>query len=415
MASIHSRARIALLPLLLPAILVAQEFDHGYIDPAPILAAASAAIGEESLSCISISGSAYSGMVGQQYINAYEVDWPRGEPLRNYTRIIDFENVRMMETFDRDPGNNPASWKYGLGWYGGTPTQQEERQVFSLNGQYAWHQDGTDGELIAARPLDAERWQLDIWLTPHGFLKAARLPGANPVATWRWELGEMGRDGATVNPEKVTIVSITVMDKYRVDATINSENLLQRIHTWVPDSVIGDTNYEHEFSNADYINIGDGVRFPTNWHHHTGWDDNYQAQSINAGHNAFGGRQADIVANECPGDVVVPANVRNADFFENVVVETLADGVFLYGGGSHNSVVVEFEDYIAVVEAPLYESRNLAVIDEIVERIPDKPIRFVINVQVPNSREVKLRVIIIVTINPEITLIIPIINAMKPE
>ena len=379
MASIHSRARIALLPLLLPAILVAQEFDHGYIDPAPILAAASAAIGEESLSCISISGSAYSGMVGQQYINAYEVDWPRGEPLRNYTRIIDFENVRMMETFDRDPGNNPASWKYGLGWYGGTPTQQEERQVFSLNGQYAWHQDGTDGEPIAARPLDAERWQLDIWLTPHGFLKAARLPGANPVATWRWELGEMGRDGATVNPEKVTIVSITVMDKYRVDATINSENLLQRIHTWVPDSVIGDTNYEHEFSNADYINIGDGVRFPTNWHHHTGWDDNYQAQSINAGHNAFGGRQADIVANECPGEVVVPANVRNADFFENVVVETLADGVFLYGGGSHNSVVVEFEDYIAVVEAPLYESRNLAVIDEIVERIPDKPIRFVIN------------------------------------
>ena len=149
MASIHSRARIALLPLLLPAILVAQEFDHGYIDPAPILAAASAAIGEESLSCISISGSAYSGMVGQQYINAYEVDWPRGEPLRNYTRIIDFENVRMMETFDRDPGNNPASWKYGLGWYGGTPTQQEERQVFSLNGQYAWHQDGTDGEPIA--------------------------------------------------------------------------------------------------------------------------------------------------------------------------------------------------------------------------------------------------------------------------
>ena len=131
MASIHSRARIALLPLLLPAILVAQEFDHGYIDPAPILAAASAAIGEESLSCISISGSAYSGMVGQQYINAYEVDWPRGEALRNYTRIIDFENVRMMETFDRDPGNNPASWKYGLGWYGGTPTQQEDCLLYT--------------------------------------------------------------------------------------------------------------------------------------------------------------------------------------------------------------------------------------------------------------------------------------------
>jgi glyoxylase-like metal-dependent hydrolase (beta-lactamase superfamily II) len=40
---------------------------------------------------------------------------------------------------------------------------------------------------------------------------------------------------------------------------------------------------------------------------------------------------------------------------------------------------VEFDDYIAVVEAPLNEKRNLAVIDEIVARIPDKPIRFLVN------------------------------------
>ena len=370
--------------LLAPAMvatnpLTAQEFEAGFIDPYPILRAASAAIGENKLGCVSISGTAYTGMVGQQHLNGYEVDWPRGEPLNNYSRLIDWQNVRMIETFDRDPGNNPASWKYGLGWYGGTPIQEEERQIFSLNGQYAWHQDGEDGAPLPARPLDAERWQLDMWLTPHGFLKAARLPGANPVATWRWELGEMGRDGATVSPERVSIVSITVMGKYRVDATINSENLLQRIHTWVPDSVIGDTNYEHEFANADYIDIGEAIRFPTNWHHHTGWDDNYQAQSINAGHNAFGGRQADIVANECPGEVPVPANIRNADFSENIEVEALADGVFLYGGSSHNSVVVEFDNYITVVEAPLNEPHNLAVIDEIVARIPNKPIRFLVN------------------------------------
>jgi glyoxylase-like metal-dependent hydrolase (beta-lactamase superfamily II) len=359
--------------------LVAQEFEPGYIDPAPILAAASAAIGEDRLSCISIAGTAYSGMVGQQRLNGYEVDWPRGEPLRNYSRVIDWDNVRMIETFDRDPGNNPASWKYGLGWYGGTPLQQQERQIFSLNGEFAWHQDGQNADPIAVSSVDAERWQLDMWLTPHGFLKAARLPGANPRASWRWELGEMGRDGATVNPEKMTIVSITLMNRFRVDATINSQNLLQRIHTWVPDPVIGDTNYEHEFSNADYIDIGNGIRFPTNWHHHTGWDDNYQAQSINAGHNAFGGRQADIVANQCPGDVSVPMSVRNTSFAEIVEVETLGDGIYLYGGGSHNSVVVEFEDYIAVVEAPLHEKRNLAVIDAIVEHIPNKPIRFLIN------------------------------------
>jgi len=377
--SITFRTNALIFSFALPALTLAQEFEPGYIDPEPILAAASAAIGEDRLSCISISGSAYTGMVGQQYINAYEVDWPRGKPLRNYNRVIDWENVRMIETFDREPGHNPASWKYGLGWDSGMPVQRNEHQIFSLNGAYAWYQDGDDGLPVAAHPIDAERWQLDMWLTPHGFLKAARLPGANPVATWRWELGEMGRDGATVSPEKVTIVSITLMGKYRVDATINSQNLLQRIHTWVPDPVLGDANYEHEFANSDYIDIGNGIKFPTVWHHHTGWDDNYQAQSINAGHNAFGGRQDNIAANVCPGEVEVPTTVVTADFSEKVDISDLGDGTYLYGGGSHNSVVIEFNDYIAVIEAPLNESRNLAVIDEIVKHIPNKPIRFLIN------------------------------------
>ena len=97
-------------------------------------------------------------MVGQQRLNGYEVDWPRGEPLQNYTRIIDWQNVRMLETFDREPGNNPAGWKYGLGWRDGTPIQQNLRQRFMLNGEYAWHQDGLDAAPVAARPLDAERW-----------------------------------------------------------------------------------------------------------------------------------------------------------------------------------------------------------------------------------------------------------------
>lgn len=373
------RARLFIAALLLSSATQAQQPEPGYIDPYPIIAAATAAIGADRLSCVSISGNAYSGMVGQQRLNGYEVDWPRGAPLRNYSRIIDWQNVRMLETFDREPGNNPASWKYGLGWQGGSAIQQQTRQEFMLNGNYAWHKDGTNGTPVAATAMDAERWQLDMWLTPHGFLKAALLPGANPVASWRWELGEMGRDGATVNPEKVSIVSITVMGKYRVDATVNSQNLLQRIHTWVPDAVLGDTNYEHEFSNADYIDIGDGIRFPTIWHHHTGWDDNYQAQSINAGHNAFGGNQSDVRANVCPGAVEIPASVRNAQFETSVEIEELAEGVWLFGGASHNSVVIEFEDYVTVIEAPLSERRNLQVLDQIAQLIPAKPVRFLVN------------------------------------
>ena len=361
------------------AYLSAQELEPGYIDPYPILQAARAAIGTDRLNCVTVSGSAYSGKVGQQRLHGYEVDWPRGEPLRNYTRVINWQAGTMLESFDRAPGNNPASWKYGLGWKGGTAIQEETQQYFMVNGNYAWHRDGENGEAIASPPDDAERWQLDMWINPHGFLKAAMLPGANPKASWRWELGEMGRDGATVNPEKMTIVSITVMGKYRVDATINPQNLLQRIHTWVPDSVLGDTNYEHEFTNDSYIDLGAGIRFPTVWHSHTGWDDNYQAQSINAGHNAYGGQQRDIQANVCPEPISVPVSVQQASFPIQIEVESLADGVWLFGGSSHNSVVVEFENYIAVVEAPLHERRNLAVIDEIVRRIPNKPIRFLLN------------------------------------
>ena len=70
MTSITFRTNALIFSFTLPALTLAQEFEPGYIDPEPILAAASAAIGEDRLSCISISGSAYTGMVGQQYVNA---------------------------------------------------------------------------------------------------------------------------------------------------------------------------------------------------------------------------------------------------------------------------------------------------------------------------------------------------------
>ena len=364
---------------LLHGAVAAQQPAPGYIDPWPVIEAAEAAIGAGSLRCVTVSGDAYGGMVGQQRLAGYDTDWPRGEPLTGYVRTMDWTARTMTERFEREPGHNPAGWKYSLGWRGGTPLQRHREQTFVVAGAHAWTLDGPDAEPVAAPPADAELWQLDLWLNPHGFLKAARLPGADPRAVWRWELGEMGRDGATTTPEKVTVVSIAVLGKYRVDATINSRNLLQRIHTWVPDPVLGDTNYEHEFSDDSYVDLGGGIRFPARWHAHTGWDDNYQAQSFSAGRNAFGGNLADIRPNDCGAPVEVPAAVRAADFSVRVESRRLADGIWLLGGASHNSVAVEFAEHVAVVEAPLDEARNLAVIEEIVRLVPDKPIRYVIN------------------------------------
>ena len=53
--------------------------------------------------------------------------------------------------------------------------------------------------------------------------------------------------------------------------------------------------------------------------------------------------------------------------------------MYLLGGGPANSVAVEFKDYVAVFEAPTSEARSLAVIEQIVKLIPNKPIRYLIN------------------------------------
>jgi hypothetical protein len=368
-----------LLSALLLAATGAAQFPPGYVDPEPILEAAEKTIGTNNLKCVTIAGSGYTGIVGQQRESAWNIDWPRGEALTNYRRTMNWDAKWSKEEFERKPFMNPASWKYGSGWRGGTPLQQHPQQTFVVNGQHGWSIDGPNGRPSAALPEDAERWQLDMWMNPHGFLKAARLPGANPRAAWRWELGESGRDGATTKPERVNIVSITVLGKYRVDATINKENMLQRIHTWVPDPVLGDMNYEHEFTNESYIDLGSGIRFPTEWHHHDGWDDNFGALNTTAGHNGFGGKFDKITANACSEPPVVPESVRQQPFAARVETQKLAEGVYLLGGGSHNSVAVEFKDYIAVVEAPLDERRNLTVIEEVVKLIPNKPIRFLVN------------------------------------
>jgi glyoxylase-like metal-dependent hydrolase (beta-lactamase superfamily II) len=369
-------ALMIVLPTLLEVPINAQTFAPGYVDPEPILRAAADAIGADRVKCITISGGpAYTGMVGQQR-DSVRGDWPRGEPLVNYRRTMNWEAGTMREEFDRKPGLNPASWKYGLGWVDG-PLQKNPHQIFVVNGKYAWYRDGAGSPPVALPPMDAERWQLELWMNPQGFLKAARLLGANPVATWRWELGEMGRDLPETVPAKVYVVSITVLGKYRVSATIREDHSIQRIQTWVPDSVLGDMNYEHE--STEFVDAGGGVLFPTTWHHHEGWDDNYQTLNESGGHNAFGGVIQNVQVNTCGEPEPVPESVQEAAFPVRVEAQKLADGVYLLGGGSHNSVAVEFRNFVTVIEAPLSEQRSLAVIEQVVKLFPGKPIRFLVN------------------------------------
>src|SRR5215218_451193 len=90
----------------------AAQFQPGYVDPEPVLRAAAQAIGTDKLKCVTISGAGYSGAVGQQKESGPNIDWPRGE-LLNYTRTMNWDAKTSREEFDRKPGLNPASWKYG--------------------------------------------------------------------------------------------------------------------------------------------------------------------------------------------------------------------------------------------------------------------------------------------------------------
>jgi glyoxylase-like metal-dependent hydrolase (beta-lactamase superfamily II) len=57
------------------------------------------------------------------------------------------------------------------------------------------------------------------------------------------------------------------------------------------------------------------------------------------------------------------------------VAQDLAKGVWLLGGQSHHSVLVEFSDHLMLIEAPQSEARTLAVIAKARELRPDKPLR----------------------------------------
>ena len=63
----------------------------------------------------------------------------------------------------------------------------------------------------------------------------------------------------------------------------------------------------------------------------------------------------------------------------DVMVEEVAKGIWYLTGGSHHSILVEFADHFALIEAPLNEARTLAVIAKAKEIKPDKPLRYLVN------------------------------------
>jgi glyoxylase-like metal-dependent hydrolase (beta-lactamase superfamily II) len=348
-----NRLKLLLIPaLVVPAMVVGAATAQ---DARGVLQAAAKAMGSDAVQSVQYTASkGWLGSPGQSY--APNGDWPRGD-LASYTATIDYGSKSAKEEYVRVQGNNS---KQGGG---GIPIQGQQRVTNFVSGNYAWNlnQKGEPNP----QPQNAEIRQLMIWASPHGFIKAAQQ--ANDLKmTDRTFIGQ---------GKNLKVLAFTTMDKYRMTGEINDQNLLERVVTWIPDRVMGDMQVEIRYS--DYRDVGNGVRFPHRIHAHQG---DHPLLPGGNGRNWMDLTISSVQVNVPASAVAVPDAVRNAPAPQERVVSTqLAPGVWLMGGGSHNSVAIEFRDFIAVVEGPLDDSRSIPVIAEVKRVIPNKPIRYLIN------------------------------------
>src|SRR6202165_5947220 len=322
--------------------------------------AAAKAMGTTNLKSIQFTGDGFVARVGEQY-NLTD-GWPQVE-VADYTRTIDFDAKYMRLDYNQKQGSNPSN---------GNPPVPEAHVTNILSGNFAWDMKGDTPVPLTRMYLDgipyADLRQLEMVLTPHGFIKAA-LAATDAVAITQPIVGPSDF-GLSAFGQWVTIVSFSY-GKYRVNGTINDKNLVELTGTWIANPVYGDMTYEMRYTQYKDYN---GVMFPGLIHVHQG------DRRINPGENylqvSIKHVQPNVVVNKIP----VPEVVRTAKL-DPVKVDTqkLADHVWLLGGGPLNSVLVEFKDFVAVVEAPQNEARSLAVMEEVHKLVPGKMIRYVVN------------------------------------
>jgi glyoxylase-like metal-dependent hydrolase (beta-lactamase superfamily II) len=82
------------------------------------------------------------------------------------------------------------------------------------------------------------------------------------------------------------------------------------------------------------------------------------------------------------GDIAAPEAARSATppaITAMVTAEEVGKGIWYLAGQSHHSVLVEFADHLALIEAPQHEIRVDAVLQKVKELRPNKPLRYVVN------------------------------------
>ena len=296
-----------------------------------VLARASKAMGAAQLKTLRYVGEGTGHTFGQAYQPGSA--WPR-ITLHSVTRTIDYDGGAMRDEIVLSRAEPQGG--------GGYPLSGQQRNDQFISGELAWNQTGTT---VAPGPRFVADRLHQLWITPHGVLKAAMRNNAS---------ARRGADGGSV-------LSFTQPGRFSATALVSADGLVTQVESIFPDPVLGDTRALTVYS--DYRDTG-GIQFPMRIRQTIG-----------------GFPVLDLAVKEVQVNVVaglqLPEAARNQG--ERVTSEKVADGVWFMAGGSHNSVAIELRDHLVLVETPLNDARTQAVIDQLKPLAPGKPIRYAVN------------------------------------
>jgi glyoxylase-like metal-dependent hydrolase (beta-lactamase superfamily II) len=184
--------------------------------------------------------------------------------------------------------------------------------------------------------------------------------------TLRW-IGEAAYRG-----RKHNVVSFATANGAEIALWFDAQStILSKFETFGGDPYLGDTITE--FAYKGWQTVG-STKFPTG-----------QVISV-GGEPAQDYDYSEVRINAKPGDEIFAVPAGYTSFTPPTVpfnVNKLADDVYLIEGmgpgGGYSSLVVAFNDYILVVEAPLGDAVAKNLLQKIRETIPGKPIRYVAN------------------------------------
>ncbi len=299
---------------------------------ATVIANASKNMGVEGLSSITYYGSGANYNLGQS--NNANYPWPRVN-VNDYRRTIDFTKPALLST----------GVTFAVPVTGGPAAPAPFTQNIS-----------------SANPAWAQ--QLEIWVSPWGFLMGAQQ--YNATARRRTVDGEQLTELAWESPVKSPGGAA-----YRVVGYVNRDNLVTRVDTWLENPVFGDMLVTTEYS--DYRD-NMGLKYPAAIVQKRGGWPTFDAQILGAHANP-----ANLTAlmtppappagagGPPPGGPPAPPAAAS---------ERLANGVYRITGG-YVALAVEFNDHILIFEpAGQNEARAQAIIAEAKRVIPNKPIRY---------------------------------------